>query len=218
MKNATDGTYSTISFADNAQCTEDFIALPKELYTSKTAPHNPGEERQLISGTHALSKYFRFMPFILRKDGIPIGRAALTFYPDQPETAYLGFFEMANEKQAAAHFFRALEQFAVHEGCAKILGPMNASFWLGYRMKADRFEDAPYFGEPYNLPYYVDLWRENGYFTAEEYISNHYHTLSPGAYKNVRYEKRLQAFLANGYTIHPPKKKIGIRLFAMYTA
>ena len=207
MKNVTNGKYSTISFVDDSQCIEDFIALPKKLYTAKTNPQNSGEERQLISGTHALSKYFRFVPFILHKDGITIGRAALTFYPDQPETAYLGFFEMENEKQAAAHFFCALERFAIREGYAKILGPMNASFWLGYRMKADRFEDAPYFGEPNNLPYYVDLWRENGYFTSEEYISNHYNPLSPGAYKNIRYEKRLQAFLAKGCTIRPPKKE-----------
>lgn len=206
LKNVMIDGYTIVEFGKDAACAKDFLSVPKKLYPTGVCPQNPGEEKQLLNANHALSGYFRFVPFLLRKGNDVIGRAALTFYPEDPSLAYLGFFEMQDDHQAASALFTALERYAAGEGCRRIVGPMNASFWLGYRMKADRFDEPPYFGEPYNLSYYPSLWRENGYEVSDEYISNQYRTLHPGDYQNRRYEQRLQRFLDAGYIIRPPAK------------
>ena len=207
MKNVMIDGFIITQFKDEAVGIENFISLPPKLYSAKQNPQNPEEERQLLLGEHTLSQYMRLVPFLLQQDNHIIGRAALTFYPENPDLAYLGFFEMRDDKKAAAAFLAALEGYARAEGCTCMVGPMNASFWLGYRMKADRFDELPYFGEPYNLPYYPQLWLENGYVVTDEYISNQYRQLQPGAYQNQHYEQRLQKFLQTGYVIRPPQKK-----------
>ena len=206
MRNVIIDGYSITQFNTEAICIENFISVPQKLYSAKLNPQNPKEEQLLLLGKHTLSKYIRLVPFLLQQENSIIGRAALTFYPQNPDLAYLGFFEMLDDQKAAAAFFAALEGYARIEGCNRMVGPMNASFWLGYRMKADRFDEAPYFGEPYNLPYYPQLWQGNGYVVTDEYISNRYRQLQPGIYQNKRYEKRLQFFLQAGYVISPPRK------------
>jgi len=63
--------------------------------------------------------------------GTPAGRVLLTRYAGEP-VLYLGFFESADD--------------------AAVVGPVDASFWIRYRLKVSGFEHAPYFSEPLNPP------------------------------------------------------------------
>jgi len=180
-----------------------FLDLPERLYPARDCPRNRAAEAQLLSGTHILSKYFETVAFTASRNGHALSRCALTFYPDD-DTAYLGFFDSADDEGAAQALFAKAESFALSRGKRRIAGPLDASFWLGYRMKTNMFDATPYFGEPCGLPWYQKLWEQNGYAVTDAYSSNLYGVAS--AYTNEKYTERLAAFKEKGYIIRSPKR------------
>ena len=183
--------------------TRAFLALPKQLYPTRANPRSYSTESQLVSGTHTLCKYFDIHVFTASRDGRVQSRCALTLYPDD-ETAYLGFFDSKDDEEAVRALFTEAERLALSKGIRRIAGPVDASFWIGYRMKANLFGEAPYFGEPCGLPWYQRLWEMNGYAVCDWYCSNMYGVSS--VYTNRKYSERLTAFLEKGYLIKSPKR------------
>ncbi len=184
----------------------DFLLLPRLLYNKKKLVQNEREERQLLSAEHILSKYFSFTGFVCYQDGEPCARCAVTVYPEK-DCAYIGFFECINDKQAAKLLFDCAEKFAFEQGRQILVGPVDASFWIKYRMKANVFEDRAYFSEPYNKDYYKDLWESSGYEVDERYISNKYERFSKSDLNNKRFNNRYNEFIKKGYEISSPEKK-----------
>src|SRR5665647_3310626 len=90
--------------------------------------------------------------FVAYDSGTPAGRVLLTRYAGEP-VLYLGFFESADDVAVSARLFAAAEQVAADAGATAVVGPVDASFWIRYRLKVSGFENAPYFSEPLNPPY-----------------------------------------------------------------
>ena len=90
-------------------------------------------------------------------------------------------------------------------GLKGIVGPVDCSFWIKYRLKTNQFR-SPYTGEPYNKEYYLRLWEENGFQVCEQYASNHYKVV-----KNdvgcEKYMVRLAQKQKEGYEIKSPSAK-----------
>lgn len=187
------------------QYISDFLTLPSKIYPNKLSTQNKDEEKALLRGTHILSKYFKVAGFLVYKESSICARCMLFIYPNQ-NTAYLGFFECENNPEYAKLLFASAEKHASSFGCDRILGPINASFWLGYRLKTDKFKGRPYISEPYNKEYYLNLFKECGYSICESYISNIYRR--PDAnYRHAKYADRFAEFTAKGYTIRSPKRR-----------
>jgi GNAT superfamily N-acetyltransferase len=129
----------------------------------------------------------------------------VTIYPND-NTAYLGFFESINNPECAKLLFQAAEDFARSLKCTKIIGPIDASFWLKYRLKTDHFESPPYMGEPYNLPYYLDLFSASGYQIFQKYVSNQYKRRF-NLKEAKKYQNRYSQFKHQGYQIVSPKPR-----------
>lgn len=180
-----------------------FLALPAALYPKGRLCQNRQEEEQLLLGAHALSGYFKLRAFVCYAGARAVGRCAVALYPED-KTAYVGFFESVGSSQVAGSLFKAAEQAARQGGCTTLVGPVNASFWVGYRMKASHFKNKPYFGEPYNLPYYPKLWRQSGFTVRDKYVSNLYGRV-PRQQTEDKYTARLRQFTRMGYTIRSPK-------------
>ena len=180
----------------------DFISLPKSLYTSKDNMEDSGTMKKFLLGTHPLSGYFRLDPFLIYDGGKPVGRFAVATYPDD-DTAYLGFYECVDDDQAAAFLFDEAISFCGQQGFARIVGPVDGSFWQKYRLKINLFDRRPYTGEPYNKPYYFRQFTDNGFTVSEHYTSNHFHALDEN-FRNEKYEKRYRQFLQRGYRIVSP--------------
>ena len=189
-----------IQFERQKKYIEDFIRLPQKLYSRKTNMENPGEVRKLLLGTHPLSKYFAMHKFLIYDGEKAVGRFAITVYPGD-ETAYIGFFECVNDSAVAAFLFRRARDFAKSHGCRKLTGPVNASFWIGYRLKTNLFDQPPYTGEPYNKDYYLKLFEDNGFAVCQHYTSNGYGVLST---QEPLYDDRYHKFLDKGYRIVSP--------------
>ena len=179
--------YSVVAVT-TSEAQADFLALPAKLYTKTTLMQDQAVETELLAGTHILSEYFDFQGFVVyrqNREGASqeiCARAALTLYHDEKKrndgiaTAYLGFFEAEDNQLAVDILLQQVAMTAKAAGFTELVGPMNASFWIGYRMKTNRFEAkySPYAMEPYNLPYYEKLWTTAGFTEIEQYVTQVY--------------------------------------------
>lgn len=180
---------------------KDFLSLPKRLYKPHELTQNPKEEAELLSDCHILSRYFSVKPILIYRGGAAVSRAVVTIYPDD-SAAYLGFFESENDIEAAKLLFDTAEKIAKANSKSEIIGPVDCSFWIKYRLKLNRF-GSPYTGEPYNKDYYQSLWEECGFKIFQGYSSNHYKIFEndEGCEK---YSARLAQKLNEGYEIKSP--------------
>lgn len=195
-----------IRFTDEAKYIDDFLKLPKLLYSKKTLVQNEKEEKELLLSHHVLSKYFELTKFLVYRDDEPAARCLVTVYPED-KTAYAGFFECVESSECAAVLFDAVKSYAAEQGFERVLGPVDASFWVKYRLKVNKFEKRPYVSEPYNKEYYLKLFEDNGFVVCEEYASNTYTRQPLFGYKNKKSEARYKRFTQNDYKIVTPSLK-----------
>lgn len=190
-----------IQFDRQKEYIRDFIRLPRQLYSRTENMENPEEVQKFLLGTHPLSKYFAMHKFLVYDGEKAVGRFVITVYPGD-EAAYIGFFECVDDSMVAAFLFRMARDCAKSVGCTKLVGPVNASFWTGYRLKSNLFDEKPYTGEPYNKEYYLKLFQDNGFQVCHHYTSNGYGKVET---VDALYDDRYLDFLKKGYRIVSPK-------------
>lgn len=191
-----------IQFTGEKRYVRDFLSLAKRLYGASDNMEDPSAIKALLLGEHPLSRYFRLDKFLVYSGKKAVGRFVITTY-ENDDNAYLGFFECINDAAAAAFLFKEAEGFCQRAGYRTIVGPVDASFWIKYRLKINRFDKRPYTGEPYNKDYYYDLFLQSGYEVAEHYVSNDYGVI-PKDYVNPKFFKRYRDFTSMGYEIKSP--------------
>lgn len=184
---------------------EAFLNFSESLYDPAFRTENKRELRELLEGKHPLSHYFKVTPIVVIDAGRIVSRAVVTCYPND-SSAYIGYFESENNPEAATLLMDYATHIAYMHGRETIEGPMNASFWLGYRLKVNHFDKEPYFSELYNLDYYQSLWEANGFERRETYYSNFYAPVDEKT-KQEKYQKRYQQFTEKGYRIVSPTKQ-----------
>lgn len=196
--------YKILTFTTEEAHIRQFLDLPRRLYSRREIMQKPDEERAILQGTHILSPSFQIVPLlVLNEQDSTVSRAMLTFYPED-STAYLGFYESEDNEEASLLLFTEAERIAKTHGCTKITGPIDASFWLRYRLKTNHF-GSPYTGEPYNKDYYLKLWQHASYTISERYFSNHYRSIE-STHQNSKFASRLAQKRAEGYQILSPSK------------
>ena len=177
---------------------KDFIKLKKNIYKTDNT-EDPEEMKKILEEKHPLSKYFSLYKFLIYDNENVVGRFAITIYPND-DVAYLGFFECIEDESVAKFLFEKAKEFAIKNNYRKIIGPVDASFWIKYRLKINCFDRMPYTGEPYNKEYYLKMFLDNGYNVVEHYTSNLYQTLDYD-YENEKYLKRYNEFIQKGYIV-----------------
>lgn len=191
---------------DRAAFDKAFLALPKQLYAREHRTQDTKAERAILNGSHPLSGDFTIRAYLAtdEADTSPKGRCVLTYYEDDP-AGYVGFFECVEDPAVCRALLEAAEAQANADGKERLVGPLNSSFWIGYRFKTDNF-DEHFTSEPNNLPYYPDYWEACGFTVSERYYSNYLR--SPTADDpSEKWEKRLQRALDKGYEIRPLTRK-----------
>ena len=148
----------------------DFLNLPKMLYPKNKITQDRKTELELLLGNHILSKYSHVEAYLLYENNKAVCRAILTFL-DSSNICYIGLFECIDNLDCSKYFLKNIELVAKAKGIKEIVGPIDASFWLKYRMKINNFEDS-YTGEPTNKEYYYKLFKESGYEIKFSYTSN----------------------------------------------
>ena len=197
-------TYSVFVFENAEKYINEFLGLPKRIYAKNEIMQNEKEELSILKGTHILSHYFTIYKIIVMdENGKAVSRAILTTY-ENDDTAYLGYFESEDNEKASRLVFEKAESLAREKGYTSITGPVDASFWIKYRLKINKFNDS-YTGEPYNKNYYLKLWESAGYQITEHYSSNRYSKVENN-FDNEKFSKRLAEKKAEGYVIKSPSK------------
>ena len=191
---------------DRAAFDRMFLALPKALYPREKRTQDTKGERAILQGTHPLSSEFTVRAYLAVDDAgtSPKGRCVLTYYDDDP-AAYVGFFECVEDLDVCRALLTAAEEQARADGKEKLTGPLDASFWIGYRFKTENF-DEHFTGEPDNLPYYPAFWGACGFEVAERYYSNYLRSPTPDD-PSEKWEKRLKKALERGYEIRTLERR-----------
>ena len=184
-----------------------FLALPGKLYQKNELTQDYDTEYKLLHEKHTLSKYFNITPFVVidKNSQMPVARCMLTYYPED-DVAYFGFFECIGQQEIAEQLLDTVSKKAKKDGKTKLSGPVDASFWIKYRLKINLFDRIPYTGEPYNKNYYYKLLSDCGFVVQNHYTSNIYPIIDMDYY-NEKFEKRYEQFLNKGYEIKSPAKK-----------
>ena len=180
---------------------KEFINFSKKIY-KKDNTENSNELKSLLLGKHPLCKYFKLYKFLIYEKNKVVGRFAITIYPND-DTAYIGFFECINNNEVAKFIFDTATIFAKENNYKRIVGPVDASFWLKYRLKINMFDKAPYTGEPYNKDYYYNMFLDNNYKVIEHYTSSIYENVDNN-YENEFYANRYNSFIEKEYKIESP--------------
>ncbi len=181
----------------DARTLHDFVALPGRLHRDGTYDQDSRRERLLLEGSHPLSATFAVRGLVAYAHGRPVGRIGLTTYPRDP-TGYVGFYDCPDDPTVAAALFDAVGDLAAEQGCSVQVGPVDASFWLRYRLKVSGFDEKPYVAEPVNPPYQVAQWRQAAFGEVARYRSAYYHR-TPKDLVVERFAQRSRQF--SGYDI-----------------
>lgn len=179
---------------------ENFLDLPRRLYGKKTH-QDDAVVRQFLEGTHPLSDDADIGHYLLCREGEAAGRMTLTQYPGS-DTLYLGYFECIDDMAAAGLLIRQARQEAAERGLSSVTGPVDVSFWVGYRFKISQF-DQSFMGEPQNMAYYPGLFEKAGFRPIRDYVS-HYHRRIPADYELTKFQARSRMIRGRGIRIiHP---------------
>lgn len=189
-----------VSKVTTARQKQAFLKLPRVLY--QTGCHqDEATVRQFLDGTHPLSDDARISHYLLTQKNTVLGRMTLTVHPEL-DTLLLGYFECVKDQRCADALFERARQEAKHQGLSSVTGPVDVSFWVGYRLKVSLFDEV-YMGEPQNKPYYQDLFERGGFASVSRYVS-HYHRIIPPDHEFKKFRQRSELARARGIRlIHP---------------
>lgn len=198
--------YNLITFDKEENYINDFLKIPKELYSSRDIVQNEKEERELLLEVHLLSKYFKIYKLIVYSGRSACARCILTIYPGD-DYSCIGFFESINDIECSKLLFEEASRLSRTNKCKKIVGPIDCSFWIKYRLKINNFDRKSYVSEPYNKDYYLELFLAGRYKIVETYVSNYYKKPPMFNYVDKKSMERYNKFTNSGYHIISPREK-----------
>ncbi len=138
---------------------------------------------QLETG-HPFWRHAERRLFMAFRDGRPAGRVAAivnqahnNFHGDR--TGFFGFFDCADDKEAAAGLLAAAGAWLKARGMDSALGPVNPSTNETCGMLAEGFDSPPMVMMPYTPPYYLELMAAAGFSKAKDLYAYRQNTAAP---------------------------------------
>lgn len=176
-----------------------FVDFPDQLYTKKERMCDKQTEAALLQSRHCLSETAEVWGILaLNGEERPVGRCMASFY-EGDDYGFFGFFECIENQEVCHRLVGAVSKLAEQRGRTRLIGPVDVSFWMNYRLKIDHFGN-PHTAEPYNKEYYFRLLQAEGFSVMQEYISDVYSVVTV----NDKYSERLEKQLAEGYELRSP--------------
>ncbi len=172
---------------------EAFLGLPSEVYRRKDVLASlfrqefAGAQRAWVAlegGRPSARIVARRSPTLRDENGLPFGM--------------LGLFEaLPGSEAAVSRLFEVSIAWLRETGAGAIIGPMDGDTWHKHRLNAGPWDDPPFLLEPWNPPYYPELWESHGFTVLERYLSKR---VEAGLVADFLEPKR-QAALAAGYRL-----------------
>ncbi len=176
----------------------EFLELPKRLYANNRnwvcpldgdieSVFDPAQNERFNGG-----EAIRWIAQDLK--GEVVGRIAAFYNREQAlieeqPTGGVGFFEAINDQDLANLLFDAAKEWLSSKGMEAMDGPINfgdRDSWWG--LLVNGFEFQPLYGNPYNPPYYKELFENYGW---QNYFNQHTYSrkINSGALSEALYEK-----------------------------
>lgn len=175
---------------------KEFVNLSDKLYKDGNT-RDKKQETQLLKNEHILSNDFTAIGLIVQNEkGDTVARCIVTLY-DKDDNIYFGFFDTISSKEAVRCLFVEVEKLGREYNKKTIIGPIDCSFWIGYRFKITG-SNKPYICEPYNKYFYKEYLESLGFEVIERYVSNRYRVPKESDI-NEKYIQRLDMMERNGY-------------------
>lgn len=155
-----------------------FVNFPYRLY--KNSPYWIGDlkssHKYLLSPKHPFWLHAKRALFIAEKDNMIIGRIAAIWNENHnkyhnEKMGFFGFFDLENNKEAAALLLGEAEKWCKQQGAEAIRGPFNPSTNDTCGMLANNFDKEPMIMMPYNHAYYLELVEGCGYTKAKDLVN-----------------------------------------------
>ena len=158
---------------------KDFIELPWKMYADypQWVPPLKKEVRRLLdSDNHPFWEFSERILFLARRGSQILGRIAGIIdnhhneFHGEPMGIW-GFFECADDPEAAAALFAAVETWVRLKGMTFLRGPLNPSINYEAGLLIDGFDTSPALMMPYNPSYYPRLVESCGLSKEKELLS-----------------------------------------------
>jgi len=188
---------------------DDFLRLPFALYRGDPlwVPPVVAEVRRTLDAER--NPYFAdaaLRLFVGYRDGTPAARLAVVISRAHERalgvrSAFFGFFESANDEDAARRIFEEAERYCRANGATALEGPFNPHHYSELGLQVDRFGTAPSFFQPYNPAYYVALLEKAGFRAAARFQTMKNDDLGTTLFR--RFGALTAAGCRRGYTVRP---------------
>ncbi len=154
---------------------KEFIELPWKIYAAypKWVPPLKKEVRRLLDPSrHPFWEFSERILFLARRGTETVGRIAgiIDRHYNQIHNEKMGiwgFFECADDPEAAAALFSSVETWVRQKGMTFLRGPLNPSMNNESGLLIEGFDYPPVVGMTYNPSYYLGLIESCG-FTKEK--------------------------------------------------
>lgn len=179
-----------------------FVDFPDQLYLKRERMRDKQTEAALLRNRHCLSGTAEVWGILVfNREEKPVGRCMASFY-DGDDYGFFGFFECIENQEVCHRLVGAVAKLAKQRNRTRLVGPVDVSFWMNYRLKIDHFGN-PHTAEPYNKEYYFRLLQAEGFSVTEEYISDIYSVITV----SDKYSERLEKQMSEGYELRSPVKR-----------
>jgi len=148
----------------------DFLRLPFEIYRGDPlwVPPITSEVVRILDAER--NPYFAEASVRLSvcyADGRPVARTAIIINPaywkkSGEQTAFFGFFESMDDREAVQSLFNEAEEILKNRGVASLEGPFNPNHYSDLGVQINKFGTSPSFFQAYNPPYYPALLEAAG--------------------------------------------------------
>jgi GNAT superfamily N-acetyltransferase len=187
-----------------------FCDLPFRLYQSDPSwvpPLRSEEDRRWSPARNASLRRRWCRRFVARRAGQVVGRVAAIIDEDfarrwSPGAGFFGFFECAEDGEAARALLSAAEGALRGEGRAGLLGPVNLTTHDEVGLLVEGHRSPPMILSPYNPPYYERFVAESGFTPLCDYHAYDWSADRPHAPAVGRLLRRLGA-TASGLILRP---------------
>jgi hypothetical protein len=200
---------------------KDFIDLPWKIYAEYpnwVPPLKKEAHRLLDPRRHPFWEFSERILFLARRGSETVGRIAgiVDRHYNQAHDEKMGiwgFFECADDPEAAAALFSSVETWVHYKGMTFMRGPLNPSTNYEVGLLIEGFNYPPALMMAYNPPYYPGLVESCGFTKEKDLLA----FLIEGAYRLPEWMDRLAERIAQkrGIHIRPSRPKDADSEFAL---
>jgi hypothetical protein len=200
---------------------DDFLSIPSEIYSNDpnwVAPQLSEIQRILDPLKNPYFANTSLRIYVCYSNGKPVCRSIMVinhlhWQKWNKKSAFFGFFESANDRNAVKRLFDKIEIDCRTSGAEYLEGPFNPNHYSELGILTDNFNSAPVFFESYNPPYYSQLLNEAGFSELRRFhtrINNNISDTSEKKFRNSHQHSRNKDITVRKFNILRFKRDLEI--------